>query len=172
LKSSLESLSDTVGLSITSDYEVNPEQVSDIRAAISDFIVTPAKKYPITKFYYFFNPSSMLAKAIAARSGYIELHILWIKEAVLLCSNLKNVEIYFFDNDPFTEDIGNYKDFDHYSKDINSFILKSIYSGYGRLTVNNVDEIIDLFKTRIIAYDIKAINDYIQRQTTQKAYAP
>lgn len=143
---------------------VNPKQAEEIISAIDRYIVKPAQKYPDTHFYYFFNPSSMLGKAVAAREGYIEKHSFWVKQAVLQCAGLKNIKLYFFDNESFVENIANYKDFTHYSKEINSLILQYIRTGYGHITTQNVDEYLDIFELQIRSYDLKAINDYIQQR--------
>ena len=76
----------------------------------------------------------MLGKAVDAREVYIEQHEFWVRQAVLQCAGLKNVEICFFDNESFTEDIAHYKDFAHYSRKINSLILRYLRSGHGRIS--------------------------------------
>jgi hypothetical protein len=141
---------------------ITPETATKIRAAIDEFIVQPAKEYPATNFVYFFNPFPLLGRALSARGDGLNIHAFWVRETTLRCAALDNVQLYFFDNEPFTGDIKYYKDIGHYSPDINSLILQSIGSGKNRLTPDNVEEQIRLLAERAAAYDIKALNAYVQ----------
>ena len=141
---------------------VAPEGAAAIREAIDEFIVRPAREYPATNFVYFFNPDLLLGRALAAREGGLNVHAFWVREATRQCAALDNVQLYFFDNEPFTEDIRYYKDIGHYSPDINSLILQSVRLGKNRLTPDTVEEQLRLLAERAAAYDIKTLNTRIQ----------
>ena len=145
------------------DEDIAPEMAAEIRAAIDEFIVRPAKKYPSTNFIYFFNPDPLFSRAIEARNNTLNVHAFWIRETTLRCAALHNIQLYCFDNEPFTEDIKYYKDIAHYSPDVNSLLLQSIRLGKNRLTPDNVDEQLRLLTKRAAAYDIKALNTYVQK---------
>ena len=88
-----------------------------------------------------------------------------------MCADLDNVQLYFFDNEHFTDDIANYMDLAHYSQEFNSLILRSIGTGKNRLTPENVEQHIELLKKRVLAYDLKAVNDYVQEGLQQLSTA-
>ena len=148
---------------ISSDEELAPENAAEIKSYIDEYVVQVAKKYPETNFIYFFNPHSLVQRAVEARSGDLKAHIFWVKEAVSMCEGLDNVQLYCFDNEPFTADIENYSDMTHYAIDINSLILQSINKGKNRLTPGNVDEYLNLLAKRAAAYDLKDLNEYVQK---------
>ncbi|MDR1345489.1 MAG: hypothetical protein LBK03_02145 [Bacteroidales bacterium] len=150
---------------LTHLYEDMPAKTaSSIRDTIDEFIVMPAKKYHDTNFFYFFNPHLLLDRAFAARDSTLNIHAFWVKETVLRCAALNNVQIFLFDNEIFTEEISNYKDLGHYSSDINSLILQSVRLRKNLLTPDNVDEQLSLLRERAAAYDIKTVNSYVQEE--------
>jgi hypothetical protein len=144
------------------EKDIAPRVAMLIRATIDEFIIQPAKEYPTTNFVYFFNPNPMLGRALAVRGNGLNVHAFWVRETTIRCATLNNVQLYFFDNEPFTEDIQYYKDINHYSPDINSLILQSVRLGKNRLTPDNVEAQLHLLAERAAAYDIKAFNAYIQ----------
>jgi hypothetical protein len=70
------------------DNGIDSQTAPEIRSFIAEFIVRVAKEYPNTNFVYFFNPESVLRRAVQAREGSLSFHVFWIKEAVSMCADL------------------------------------------------------------------------------------
>jgi hypothetical protein len=74
----------------------------------------------------------------------------------------ENSCIYGFDNESFTHDVANYKDFRHHSPQINDFILDSIYKKTHILTQENIDEYFRKMKKEVEEFDLKPFYDQIK----------
>jgi hypothetical protein len=140
------------------------ETAAAVRADINEFIVGLAREHPETRFICFFSPGSLLEKAVLAWDGRLEYYLFWVRETVMLSKDCGNIEIYGFDNEAFTQDIANYKDLDHYSKDINSLILTSIHAGANRLTPETVDAYIERVRSRTLSFDMLKLNATVREQ--------
>lgn len=97
-----------------------------------------------TQFRFIYSPYSILWWDEANRDGTFEHRLNIIKTSVETLSQYPNCEIYFYmDNEEIVKDLNNYMDNVHFTMDINKFVVDEIRAGHGRITMKNVDEILD-----------------------------
>lgn len=78
------------------------------------------------------------------------------KIGIKTLSKYKNVKIYFFGSELFSDNINNYNnDKIHYKKHINTIINKSINEGTNTITIQNMNEILNTFIKKVENYNIQ-----------------
>lgn len=103
-------------------------------------VLSLVKTYPKVDFYVFWTPYSIISFDIENQHGTLKNILKWEKEAIELMYTYKNLHLYsFFDNFDIITNLENYKDLQHYSEDINSYILKSMANGNHEITVDNYE---------------------------------
>lgn len=114
--------------------------------------------YPDTKFFIFFNPDSILAKALYSRiDGWFNDYSIFVRYITQKADESKNVYFFGFDNLPFTNDLSNYKDHLHYKKEINNELLFRMGKNLNRLHHQNVDVYLKELCLRIKQYNMEEV---------------
>lgn len=122
-----------------------PEQVhmtSEEEAAIRDNvarnIVSLAEQYPETQFYCFFPPYSAAWWGIKQTEGLLTRQFEEEKLVIELLLPYENIHLFSWnDQQMLTCDMNNYMDTVHYAHWVNSWMLKQMAAGEGRLTQDN-----------------------------------
>ena len=139
----------------------------DIKDYLRDFVVSPAKEYPHTRFLFFFSPNPRLFQSVQYTKGAYSYYTTWVRNAVEMCASLSNVEIFGFDNEPFVDDIAQYKDEGHYNRNVNNAIMEAMSKGRNKLTPDNVEAYLKEAEYKAASFDLKGFNQYIQEQITR-----
>lgn len=120
-----------------SDYEM-------VRATIEQNVVSLAREYPGTTFYYFFSPYSIAYWGTLYENGTLNRQIDGEKIAIEQMLQCENIKLYSFNNHwDITTNLDNYKDTVHYGEWINTEILHMVHDGIGLLTKDNYEEYIN-----------------------------
>lgn len=110
----------------------------DLTGNIQQNVVSLAKKYPDVKFYYFIPPYSIYWWDSMNQSNAIKQNVDALAEATRQILECENIHLFcFFDKYDIICDANNYKDYIHYSQDINFQILTWMYKGENQLTKEN-----------------------------------
>lgn len=144
--------------------EISADKLQDIRDYLNEFLIEQAKKYPQTRFVYFLTPVSRLFLAVRYHTNSYSFYEAFVRVAVDMTRDVPNVEIYAFGDQDFTGDIALYKDITHYSPGINSWILRAVKEGKGLLRPENVEAYLKRTRDSVRAYDLEAINHYVQER--------
>lgn len=112
-----------------------------------DILVPP---YSLAMYYDWLEDPVRLSMTGTA---FLEDQLLLNRCMVYSLSGLPGVEIFSFNNDPFTADLGNYYDPEHvYRRALFDYMLRSIAAGTHRLSRNNVDSQIDEYRRHVLEY--------------------
>lgn len=122
-------------------------------------ILKIAKSNPKIAFFIIFPPFSTLYYKLNSTNTNWNI---W-KDAIvfLLNAKLKNLKVYGFDNEIFTNQIERYKDLEHYDEKVNSFMLDAIKNDTHRITLENIDSYFEAMKKKVEAYDIEPLRKQI-----------
>ncbi len=135
-------------------FEMQETDYIKLRENITQNVINLAQKNPQVKFYYFFPPYSIYYWDSLYRKGNLEAQLNAEKEALELILECDNVYIFsFFDEFDLICNLDNYKDFLHYSGEINSQILKWMNNGEHRITKENYKEYCDIVYDFYTSYD-------------------
>ena len=143
------------------------ENILKSKKYINDNIIRYVSNYPNTEFILLLPPYSRISYAIDAKYNVssFEKYKLNIKYLVTKSNEYTNLKIYGWGNNAFLDNIANYRDLHHYEYKINSWMIDAIKKEEGLLTVNNVDNYLELFTTKAFNYNLfeleKKINYYI-----------
>ena len=155
------------------------EERQTIHENIEQNVVSLAREYPDTTFYYFFTPYSAAWWEARVADGTIYKQIEaeeYIIEQILECENIK---LYSFNNrTDITTDLNNYKDLTHYGVWINSLILKWMQDGQYILTKENYADYLAQELSFYTSYDYSLLqgqtdyeNDYFAEALLRKELA-
>ena len=151
--------------------EVTAECRHNSRATFEEHILPLIKAHPETKFLLFFPPYSRLWYAMQEQYyvGYYQSYILFLEDMVNTVEQFPNVQLFGFDDQPFTADIANYKDQSHYHKKINSKILHLMAEKTGLLREENHAAYLQEIKELAGSYDLQGIAQTFQQCLKQQA---
>lgn len=161
---SKESVFDTVYWDIT---DINDSQNNDMdfftanaKENVEKALLRFIKEHPETKFYVFIPPYSIVWWNLTMHSGRLDTfsEILNLLSGSML--EYDNVEMYYFQNDEdIIYNLNNYKDYNHYSADINRFMLDKIAEKNEkyRMTKSNYKEKIETMRGIALNYDYAAL---------------
>lgn len=122
---------------------LSEEEKTMVEDNITSNILDITRKYPDTRFIYFIPPSSIWFYEELYRDGTLRKTLEAEEIAVKMLMDEPNIEVYDYnEHREILEDRKNYYDTVHYGGWIYSFILENIAKGNGRLTKDNVDEIL------------------------------
>lgn len=108
---------------------------------ITENVISVVKAYPDTEFYLFWTPYSIIFFDIENQKGSLENILKWEKEALELLLANDNVHFYsFLDEFNLITNLDYYKDYIHYSEDVNSYMLKCMLNGEHEITADNYEE--------------------------------
>ena len=138
------------------DYDFNKEY-------LDKNLLDVFRKYPDTQFILIIPPYFIAQNAI-----YFQVYKNFENAQksslfYLIKQKPSNVKIYGFDDMGFTDDIANYVDLGHYSKDINSKMLDWIAQKKGILTTQNFDEYWDKYEQKSKAFDLSKFLEELQK---------
>lgn len=103
-------------------------------------VLSLVKAYPEVNFYLFWTPYSIISFDIENQNGTLKNVLKWEKEAIELMYPYENLHLYsFFDDFDMITNLDNYKDYLHYSEDINSYVLQSMANGKHEITADNYE---------------------------------
>lgn len=122
-----------------------------------------ARQYPDTEFLLYFNPDSLLGKALTFRN-YLSFpqYSYFVQQAVKKSSAFSNVHLFGFDNLAFPNDLSYYKDTTHYQEEINNQLLHLMRAKKYSLSVDNVDRYLNKLWVRVEKFDLATLNQFLQ----------
>lgn len=131
-----------------------------VTANMNENIIPFIENNPDTEFYISFPPYSILEYAKETKEGVL-IAGLWNERYII--SRLlehENVKVFYFkDIKEIICDLNNYKDYTHYSQDINSFMAQAMENDEYRITSIDYEQRIDDFKEYLLNYDYQALID-------------
>ena len=112
--------------------------LDNLRGNIEQNVVSLAKEHPDVTFYYFFTPYSIFWWDKADRTNELDLYFQGLEEATRIMLEYDNIQVFsFYDDYEMICNPDNYRDYVHYSEDINSRILQWMKAGEHRITKEN-----------------------------------
>ena len=139
---------------------ITDEEKETIFENIEQNVVSLAREYPDTTFYYFFTPYSAAWWEAKVTDGTIYKQIeaeQYVIEQILECDNIR---LYSFNNrTDITTDLNNYKDLTHYGVWINSLILKWMYNDQYMLTKENYVDYLTQELSFYTSYDYSLLQE-------------
>ncbi len=128
------------------DEAVNENMTVNILPLIED--------HKDTRFVFFFPPFSVLYWYNTLCEGKFSANVHFLENVIEKLLSYENVCVYFFRNEyEITENLDNYKDYSHYSPEINSFISKSIHEKRDLLTTENYKDELMKFREHTLSYN-------------------
>lgn len=143
--------------------ELNPKDLALIKELFDKDVIEPIKNHQDTEFIMIVAAYSVVKSAIAFQTNPAGARLQKYFLKYLLNQNLPNLKVYGFDDMGFTDDIANYVDLGHYSKDINSKMLDWIAQKKGILTSQNFDEYWDKYEQKSKAFDLSKFLEELQK---------
>lgn len=143
--------------------ELNPKDLALIKELFDKDVIEPIKNHQDTEFIMIVAAYSVVKSAIAFQTNPAGAKLQKYFLKYLLNQNLPNLKVYGFDDMGFTDDIANYVDLGHYSKDINSKMLDWIAQKKGILTSQNFDEYWDKYEQKSKAFDLSKFLEELQK---------
>ncbi|MCI7447540.1 hypothetical protein [Campylobacter sp.] len=143
--------------------ELNPKDLALIKELFDKDVIEPIKNHQDTEFIMIVAAYSVVKSAIAFQTNPAGARLQKYFLKYLLDQNLPNLKVYGFDDMGFTDDIANYVDLGHYSKDINSKMLDWIAQKKGILTTQNFDEYWDKYEQKSKAFDLSKFLEELQK---------
>ena len=127
---------------------------------IRDNVCSVVEANPNTTFYIFFTPYSIVYWDHWSREGIVAAQIEAEAIATDLLLQYPNVELYcFYENEDLVLNLGNYKDYAHYSAEVNSQILLWIKNRENQLTNDNCQQHEEYEKELYIDYNYDELFD-------------
>lgn len=122
-------------------------------------ILPLAIKYPETKFVLFFPPYSLIKYAIDYQTKRTEFDSYknMVKQIVLASEEYKNIELYWFNEKSFINEIKNYKDLAHYGAEFNSMFLNDFSVGKSIINRTNYKQNIQSLEKRAEEVDLRKV---------------
>lgn len=123
------------------DTSLTDKERMMVEENIRENVCSVIEQNPDTTFYIFFTPYSVVYWDMIYREGRVSAQIEALSLAAELLLQYDNVELYcFYDNKDLIFNLDNYKDYTHYTAEVNSQILEWINTGEYRLTKENYQE--------------------------------
>lgn len=146
------------------------ENILKSQKYIDDTLIKFVPKYSNTEFILLLPPYSRMRYAIDAQYNVssFERYKASVKYLVSKSKEYPNLKIYGWGNHSFVDDIVNYKDLNHYEYKINSWMLDAIKRKEGLLTVNNIDNYLEIFTQKALNYDLFELGDKIDNYLNAK----
>lgn len=142
---------------IVPDTGLSEDERRMVEENIRENICSVIEQNPNTTFYLFFTPYSVAYWDTTYREGKVSAQIEAESLAAELLLQYDNVELYcFYDIEELIFDLDYYKDFIHYTAEINSEILGWIQEGAYRLTKDNYKEHAEREKELYLGYEYDA----------------
>ncbi len=121
-------------------------------------VVQVAMDNPDTTFYYFLPPYSIVYFDNCNQTSTLWYEFEKLEYATSLLVGYDNIQLYaFFDDYDLITDLDNYKDWTHYSEDVNSMILQAMAAGEHQLTAEHYQDYFAQITEYYTSYDYDAI---------------
>lgn len=121
-------------------------------------IIKTASNNPDIDFMVFIPPVNVLYWDASLRSGSFEYTLAALDESFSKLLELDNIKVYAFDDcTEITCDFDNYIDSLHFSEEVGTYILDSIYSDNHRITEENKDDYLNRLRDIYSTYDYDSI---------------
>ncbi len=128
--------------------------ITNVRANLEYNIKPLIEANQDTEFVFMFVPYSVLYWYKEIYAGTFDKNMEAFSLAVEELLEYDNVSMYFFRNETdITTDLSNYRDFSHYTGEINSYMTKAIANGECKLTKENYRSEIDEFIEFTVNFD-------------------
>lgn len=138
--------------------KITDESYKKIDENLEQNVISIAKENPNIEFYLFFPPYSILFWDRMNQEGTIEEKLQAEEYAVNKLLKYDNIHLYsFFKHYDVITNLDNYSDIKHYSKEINSKILKWISNGNDELSEDNYKDYYKELKLFYMNYDYESI---------------
>jgi hypothetical protein len=164
VKASIESIHEA-SLSLDGKLTVSNEGSLYDYTQFENHILPLIINHPDTKFILFFPPYSLVKYAIDYQTkrkqfdNYKDL----VSKIVLDSEKYNNIELYWFNDDPFIDDIKNYKDLAHYSSEFNSMFLKNFSLNKSIIDLTNYKIYLQSLERRASKLDIRGLDLLIKQ---------
>ncbi|MGL4393722.1 MAG: hypothetical protein ACRCS8_00635 [Brevinema sp.] len=156
---------------LTTELQMNEERYQITKNSLDEPILDLVQKHPDVHFYILLTPTSRISfkSNILQKSMFYPIYKAYVEYFVKeVASRYKNIELYGFDDTDYPDDLGNYKDLAHYNVDMNDYMISSLKDKKHLLKPDNIDQFFETVSQKIDIYDIKKINDQIQRLLLEK----
>ena len=129
---------------------------------ISQNVIGVARCNPDVEFYIFYPPYSIVWWDSINNSGMVDYYIETMRMLTEEALEYKNINVFdFFGNYQLVCDLDNYKDYVHYSAEINSKILFWIRENKFLLTKDNYNEHFEELRDFYLNYDYDNLFSYL-----------
>ncbi|HCJ51359.1 MAG TPA: hypothetical protein DHV67_05810 [Gallionella sp.] len=132
------------------------QRVASALTYVDKYVIHFVKANPETRFYFVFPPYSRVQYAIWYQYRTINsfIHAAVLRHLAMEASRLPNMQVFGFENEAYSDDIANYMDIVHAHPDHDAYLLASLASGRGCLTLANVESYIEESKQKGLGYDL------------------
>lgn len=142
---------------------LSDKEMDEISQSLNQAVFDFARQYPDTEFLLYFNPDSLLGKALTFRNNLsFTQYSYFVQQAVKKSDTFSNVHLFGFDNLAFTNNLSYYKDTTHYKEDINSQLLHLMKAKKYSLSVENVNGYLHELWVRVENFDLNTLNQFLQ----------
>ena len=108
------------------------------RANLEQNILPFIQQNPDTTFYLFVPPYSILFWDMEHRKGETDALLYMLEDTAEQLLDYPNVKLFYYQNiEEIVTDLNNYKDYSHYSSDVNRYIVRSMREGTHQMTKEN-----------------------------------
>lgn len=129
-----------------------------VKENVSQNLVSIVKAHPDTQFYYFVPPVSIARWGTMYAQGILYKQIQAEELAFSLLLSCDNVQLYSFAEDTaLCTDFSNYADSVHYNAETAGELMRRIHAGEGRVTKQNLRELLEFEKSFYGSYDYAAL---------------
>jgi len=140
-------------------YDANITETFSDSNEFSRNIIPFIKRFPETRFIFFFPPYSIFYFAITVQAkpyGYSQYKN-FVEKIVLETESHSNAEVYWFNNEKFLTDISNYRDLKHYSAAFNTLFLDYFNARGSMINVRNYQSLLDDLEEKANNVDLAAL---------------
>lgn len=115
------------------------------------------ESHPEVDFIFYAPPYSILYWDDSVRHGRLTAEICMLNDVYGKLLTYENVKLYYFqDRWEIISDLDNYKDYSHYSQEINKYMAECMHDGKYELTMDNYyDTLLDFYDTAV-EYDYES----------------
>lgn len=108
------------------------------RANLEQNILPFIQQHPDTTFYLFVPPYSILFWDMEHRKGETDALLYMLADTAEQLLDYPNVKLFYYQNvEEIVTDLNHYKDYSHYSSDVNRYIVQSMKDGTHQMTKEN-----------------------------------
>lgn len=166
----IREIPEAVNKPLMTNFTETEESKTEISSYLDETVFDFVGDYPNTEFLLYFNPDSLLGKALDFRNHLaFSTYAQFVKQVTEKASHFPNVHFFGFDNLPFTNDIAFYKDPAHYKESVNSELLVLMSQRQFELTPDNVDDYLKELWIRIKNFDLSKFNSTLQNELQKVA---